>query len=201
MQEAADKKKEKRVREEVGRGGCGHGGRNERTTQNSDALWASITWWAESKWTSRFVWTNNQSTVMLLTLSPSCPPGTCNLAAMPTRLISSTPQISPPSPKPLLYIYTPPSPTSSITSSSRPPFGFPELTIQPSSLATPTPVGGLSTPMPMMEDTPRASVGFSQPTPQSGAARFIPNTKSQDPIVISISCTTRSLVACGRYSG
>jgi len=55
--------KKKRVREGVGRRGCSHGGRNERTTRNSDVLWASITWWAESKWTWRFIWTSDLRSV------------------------------------------------------------------------------------------------------------------------------------------
>ncbi|KIM40811.1 hypothetical protein M413DRAFT_446183 [Hebeloma cylindrosporum] len=74
------------------------------------------------------------------------------------------------SPKPLLDIYIPPSSTAV----PRPPFRLPELTIQPSSPATPTPGGNLPTPMPMTEETPRASTGFAQPVPSSGAARFIP---------------------------
>ena len=80
-------------------------------------------------------------------------------------------QISPPLPPPLLspcLIFT-----SHPPASSRLPFGLSDPTIQPSSPATPTPVGHLSTPMPMTEDTPRASVGFFQPTPQSGPVRFI----------------------------
>jgi len=57
------RQKKKRVREGVGRRGCGHGGRNERTTRNSDILWASITWWAESKWTWHFIWTSDLRSV------------------------------------------------------------------------------------------------------------------------------------------
>jgi phosphatidylserine decarboxylase len=86
----------------------------------------------------------------------------------------TTPPSSSGSSKPLLEIYIPPSPTTSSSAGPKPPFRLPELTVQPSSSATPTPGGNIPTPIPMTEETSRASAGFTQPAPHSGAARFIP---------------------------
>jgi phosphatidylserine decarboxylase len=38
----------------------------------------------------------------------------------------------------------------------------------------PSPGGNIPTPIPMTKETPRASAGFAQPAPHSGAARFMP---------------------------
>jgi phosphatidylserine decarboxylase len=86
----------------------------------------------------------------------------------------TTPPSSSGSSKTLFDIYIPPSPTTLSSAGLKPPFQLSELTIRSSSPAMPTPGGNTPTPMPMTEETPRASAGFAQPAPHSGAARFIP---------------------------
>ena len=55
----------------------------------------------------------------------------------------TTPPPSSASSKPLLDIYIPPSPTTLSSAGPKPPFRLPELTIQPSSPAAPTPGGNI----------------------------------------------------------